>query len=75
MPVERSSNAAGYKVKIAIPWSTIGAGGSPPLGKTIGFDLAVDDDSDGGERNAQVVTFGTADNFFNTASYGDITLN
>jgi hypothetical protein len=75
MPVERSSNAAGYKVKITIPWSTIGVGGDPPLGETIGFDLAVDDDSDGGDRNAQVVTFGTADNYFNTSSWGDITLN
>jgi hypothetical protein len=74
MPVERSSNAAGYKVKITIPWSAIGAGGDAPLGKTIGFDLAVDDDADGGERNAQIVTFGIADNFINTSNFGEITL-
>ena len=76
MPVvERSSNAAGYNVKISIPWSTIGVGGNPPLGADIGFDLAVDNDSDGGDRNSQVVVFGTADNFINTSPWGVITPN
>lgn len=76
MPVvERSSNAAGYKVKISVPWSTIGVAGDPPLGADIGFDLAVDNDSDGGGRDAQVVIFGTADNFFDTSPWGEITLN
>jgi hypothetical protein len=75
MLVERSSNAAGYTVELTIPWSTIGEAESPPLGQTIGFDLAVDDDSDGGDRNAQVVVFGTADNYLNTSPWGEITLN
>ena len=75
MPVERFSNATGYKIKLTVPWSSIGAGASPPLGKTIGFDLAVDDDSDGGDRNSQIVVFGTLDNFQNTSGFGEIQLN
>jgi hypothetical protein len=75
MAVERSSNAKGYQVKLTVPWSSVGVGGRPPLGKTIGFDLAVDDDSDGGDRNSQVVSFGSANNFMSTADFGTIQLN
>jgi hypothetical protein len=74
MPVERSSNGTGYKVKLTIPWSAIGAGGDPPLGKTIGFDLAIDDDSDGGGRDSQLVVFGTPENYQNTSNFGQIEL-
>jgi hypothetical protein len=74
MPVERSSNAAGYKVKITVPWSAIGASGNPPLGATIGFDLAIDDDSDGGGRDSQLVVFGTAENYQNTSAFGRLEL-
>jgi hypothetical protein len=74
MPVERSSNAAGYKVKLTVPWSTLGASGNPPLGATIGFDLAIDDDFDGGGRDSQLVVFGTPDNFQNTSAFGELEL-
>jgi len=58
-----------------VPWSSISAGGNAPLGKNIGFDLAVDDDSDGGDRDSQVVSFGTSNNFMSTAAFGTIRLN
>lgn len=74
MLVERSSNATGYKLTLTVPWSTIGVGSNPPLGKLIGFDLAIDDDANGGGRDAQVVAFGVSDNYLNTSQFGEIEL-
>jgi uncharacterized protein YjdB len=51
--------SGGYTLKAAIPWSTIGV--SPQLGAQIGFDVAVDDDDNGGAREAQTSSFATTE--------------
>ncbi|MBT1690595.1 sugar-binding protein [Dawidia soli] len=48
---------AGYVLEVAIPWSTIGV--TPALGNTIGLDVQVDDDDNGGTRDAQMASFAT----------------
>ncbi|SMD32771.1 Por secretion system C-terminal sorting domain-containing protein [Reichenbachiella faecimaris] len=53
------ATAGGYALKAAIPWSTIGV--SPTLGNQIGFDIAVDDDDNGGTREAQTSSFATTE--------------
>lgn len=53
------ASAGGYTLKAAIPWTTIGV--SPELGSQIGFDIAVDDDDNGGAREAQTSSFATTE--------------
>ena len=48
----------GYTLEVSIPWATIGT--SPTLGDRIGFDVSVDDDDNGGERDAQVAAIATS---------------
>ena len=48
----------GYVLEAAIPWSVIGR--QPTLGALIGFDVAVDDDDNGGARDAQVASLATS---------------
>ncbi|HEY9047294.1 MAG TPA: sugar-binding protein, partial [Ohtaekwangia sp.] len=47
----------GYILEASIPWSTIGV--TPALGKAIGLDVQVDDDDNGGTRDAQTASFAT----------------
>ncbi|HEY9044480.1 MAG TPA: sugar-binding protein, partial [Ohtaekwangia sp.] len=47
----------GYILEASIPWSTIGV--TPALGKAIGLDIQVDDDDNGGTRDAQTASFAT----------------
>lgn len=72
-----SSNTAiingGYSVEFAIPWSQLGI--TPAAGLAIGFDVAYDDDDNGGARDGQAAWFGTADNYQNVANYGTIVLS
>ena len=56
------ATASGYNAEIAIPWATIGA--TPAIGKAIGIDVQVDDDDNGGTRDAQLTSFAT-----NTTAY------
>ena len=56
------ATATGYTTEIAIPWTTIGA--TPAIGKAIGIDVQVDDDDNGGTRDAQTTSFAT-----NTTAY------
>jgi hypothetical protein len=54
----------GYRFEIALPWQTI-RGGSPAAGYRFGIDVMIDDDDDGGNRQAQLawrLTGGTAHN-------------
>ena len=46
----------GYTVKIAVPHSVLG--GSPGLESKIGFDIGINDDDDGGERDGQLMWHG-----------------
>ncbi|WP_158233400.1 Ig-like domain-containing protein [Reichenbachiella sp. 5M10] len=53
------ATAGGYTLKTAIPWSTIGV--TPNVGQQIGIDIAVDDDDNGGTREAQMSSFATTE--------------
>lgn len=63
----------GYSVELAIPWSNIGI--TPSDGITIGFDVAINDDNNGGNRNSQLVWDGASNNYNNTSSFGDLVLS
>ncbi|MCM3746596.1 fibronectin type III domain-containing protein [Paenibacillus pasadenensis] len=67
-----SATTAGYSVELAIPWSSLGI--TPSAGMTIGFDVANNDEDDGNGRQSQTVWAGTADNWTNTFSFGELYL-
>jgi len=48
----------GYRLEASIPWSTLGV--TPSLGYIIGAEIYVDDDDDGGNRDAQVSWYTTS---------------
>lgn len=50
----------GYRTEIKFPWSTLKA--KPSAGTTIGFDIHIDDDDDGGDRDSKLAWFGKDDN-------------
>jgi oligosaccharide reducing-end xylanase len=54
------ATAQGYVAEIRVPFSAIGVQGFN--GKRIGIDVHVDDDDDGGSRDAKLSWWGTADN-------------
>lgn len=65
--------ATGYNLEVAIPWSTIGV--TPALGKPIGLDIQLDNDDNGGDRDAQVTTFATNTTAFqNPSVFGTVYL-
>ena len=64
--------SGGYAVEIRVPWSTLGK--VPGAGATYGFDIGVNDDDDGGDRNEQIMWFGTSQNFADTSAFGNVTL-
>jgi hypothetical protein len=66
--------SGGYTLEVAIPWSQLGIT-APANGTTLGFDLAYDDDDDGGTRDAQAVWHGTGDNFQNTSAFGKLVVS
>ncbi|MCX6180778.1 MAG: T9SS type A sorting domain-containing protein, partial [Bacteroidetes bacterium] len=48
------SGGGGYILETRIPWTTVNTGGSAvAAGKTIGFDIYINDDDDGGSRDNQ----------------------
>lgn len=56
------ATTAGYNLEVAIPWSTIGI--TPGIGKPIGLEVEVDNDNNGGDRDAQIATFATGTTAF-----------
>jgi hypothetical protein len=50
----------GYRVEVKFPWSTLGA--DPALGAKLGFDVHVNDDDDGGDRDAKLMWRAAEDN-------------
>jgi arabinoxylan arabinofuranohydrolase len=64
----------GYSVEVAIPWSQLGIT-APAHGTTLGFDIAHDDDDNGGVREHQAVWHGTINNYQNTSAFGSLVLN
>jgi hypothetical protein len=72
--VQRTSDAMGYTLQIEIPWAALNNAPSQ-VGKTIGFDIGVNDDNNGGDsREAQLMLYGTEFNYQNTAGFGDLVL-
>lgn len=69
--VTRTTDASGYTLIVSVPWAALN-NATYPSGKTIGFDIAVNDDSDGGGRNSQIMMYGTLDNWFNTSQFGTL---
>lgn len=59
----------GYAVELAIPWKNLGL--TAAAGLDFGFDIAVNDDDNGGVREGQLVWNGIADNYQNTVAFGD----
>jgi Carbohydrate family 9 binding domain-like/Glycosyl hydrolase family 99/Secretion system C-terminal sorting domain len=58
--------AGGYNLEARIPWSALNT--TPSLGKSFGFEISVDDDDNGGTRDAQVSAFSTAGTAYNNPS-------
>ncbi|MBC7486844.1 MAG: T9SS type A sorting domain-containing protein [Cytophagaceae bacterium] len=50
----QTSSATGYIMEIQIPWSSMGGASMPVPGSSMGFDLGVNDDDDGGTRDNQL---------------------
>ena len=67
------ASGAGYVLEAAIPWSTIGV--TPVTGNQIGFDVSVDDDDNGGTRDAQMASFATTSaGWSNPSLFGSVYL-
>ena len=64
--------SGGYSVEVAIPWSNLGI--SPAAVATIGFDVGVNDDDNGGVRESQLLWNGNDDNWQNTSAFGSLRL-
>ena len=73
--IEYSMTATGngYLLEVSIPWS--GFGVTPRVGDQLGFDVAVDDDDNGGGRDAQVASLATTDaGWTNPSVFGSVFL-
>ncbi len=69
-----SQSAAGYVIEYAVPWTALG--GSPSPSRLIGFDIALNDDDDGGDsRESQLVLYGSGDGWFDPSDMGDLALS
>lgn len=66
------SVAGGYTMEFAIPWSAINV--VPTSGKSVGFDVAIDDDDNGAGRDSQLTWAGNGDNWGNTSAFGSLIL-
>jgi hypothetical protein len=71
--VARTENANGYELKVTVPWAALNGAGSQ-VGKTIGFDVGLNDDATGDTRDTQVMLFGSDMNYLNTSQFGDLVL-
>lgn len=56
----------GYIMEIRFPWSTLG--GIPAAGSFIGFEVQVNDDDDGGDRDSKIAWEDATDNAWNNPS-------
>lgn len=65
--------SGGYTIELGIPWSRIGV--SPSANLTIGFDIGVNDDDNGGTRDHQQMWRGDVNNWQSTANFGDLILS
>lgn len=73
--VAQSNVSGGYTITVTVPWTALGTTGAAMLGETVGFDLAVNDDKDGGTRDAQLMWWGGEFNFIDPSLWGELTLD
>lgn len=66
--------AGGYTIELGVPWSALGIS-SPAANFTIGFDIGVNDDDNGGARDHQQVWKGDVNNWQSTSNFGDLVLS
>lgn len=64
-PISGVSSESGYTLEIRIPWSDLGV--TARAGMSLGFDVHVNDDDDGGDREHKVSWFGTQDNAYQSS--------
>ncbi len=63
----------GYRTEIKFPWATLGK--KPSAGATIGGDVHINDDDDGGERDKKIACNGKQDNAWeNPQAFGNAEL-
>ena len=73
MNVIHYATDVGHNLELSIPWNTIGV--TPSEGYVIGFDVAVDDDDNGGTRECAIASIFTADNaWHNPGVFGNVAL-
>lgn len=72
--VARTENANGYQLKVTVPWNALN-GAASQVGKTIGFDVGLNDDRDGAGRETQVMLYGFDQNYLNSSQFGNLTLS
>lgn len=66
--------AGGYRMEIAIPWTTVGV--TPTAGANIGIDVHINDDDNGGDREGKLATFANIDDAWeNPSSFGTATFS
>ncbi|MBN2729143.1 MAG: AGE family epimerase/isomerase [Bacteroidales bacterium] len=58
--------ANGYNAEIAIPWSTIGV--DPVNGNSIGIEIGINDNDDGGSRDSKLMWYATVDDSWQNPS-------
>lgn len=68
-----SNISGGYAIEMRIAWSNIGVT-NPAVGFTIGFDIANDDDDNGGARDSQRMWAGDSNNWQYPQNFGDLVL-
>jgi hypothetical protein len=64
-----------YTVVVTIPWAALNGASQPAQGTVIGFDLAINADNNSGPRDAQLMMFGSDQNFNNPSFWGTLRLN
>jgi len=67
------ATAVGYNLEVAFPWTLLGV--NPGTLSVIGFDVAVGDDDNGGDRECAVASIFTADNaWYDPSVFGEVPL-
>ena len=63
----KTDNGTGYVMTMRFPWSTLT--GTPAINQLVGFDIEVNDDDDGGARDAKMSWAASADQAWTNPSY------
>ena len=69
----RTATATGYRIEIKFPWSTLGV--TPSYGHTVGLEIMLTDDDNGGPRERKLAWYGPTDNAYqNPGLFGTVRL-